>query len=168
MPNAQSAHSRPAAPGAWSDSELLRLRDGTTVLLRSIDLGALRAVPEDDFAGVAAEDPEGRTVGWATYARAYGPRAEVGLTVDPLFWHRGLPELLLAGLSVHAARVGISTFFIAARASDLSLLAMLRTGFCSRETIEGASVHVEFPTTRQPVTQPSHGTAAAADHGRGA
>ena len=122
------------------------------VLVRRIDRGAARAVPEDDFAGVAAEYLDGRTVGWATYTRAYGPRAEVALTVDPLFWHRGLPEILLARLSAHASRVGIRTFFMAARASDLSLLAMLRAGFHARETIEGASVHVEFPTSDQPTT----------------
>ena len=111
----------PRRDGAWSDGELVRLSDGTAVLMRSIDLGAARAVPEDDVAGIAAEDLAGHTVGWATYARAYGPRAEVALTVDPQFWHRGLPEVLLARLSERASRVGISTFFIVAAGIDLSL-----------------------------------------------
>lgn len=147
MPRTQSVpHSPPATLVTWGASELRQLSDGTPVRLRSICPRAARALGEEDHAGVAADDLGGSTVGWATYTRVYGPRAEVTLRVDQSFWHRGLPEELIGDLGAHAAHAGIATFLVSARAVDLPLLALLRAEFRSRETIDGALVRVEFPT----------------------
>jgi hypothetical protein len=68
------------------------------------------------------------------------------LDMDEAFWHRGLPELLLARLCARAASAGISTFVIRARASDVRLLALLREQFAAREMRDGAHVDLELPT----------------------
>jgi GNAT superfamily N-acetyltransferase len=121
-----------------------RLRDGGRVWLRAT------AAPADDGAAIAAFDADGRTVGRAAYTRVYGPRADVALELDEAFWHRGLAELLLATLCVRAACVGISTFLARVPASDLRLLALLRTEFSARGSRDGSHVDVDFATAATP------------------
>ena len=147
MPGTQSAHSARPRSVAAGEPQLLQLVDGTPVRMRTLGCSAARAVPEDEQAGFVAEEFDGATVGRASYERVYGPRAQVTLVVDPRFWHRGLPEMLLACLRLHAARVGITTFLMRLEASDLRLLSLLRCEFWARETIADAHVLVEFPTT---------------------
>lgn len=126
--------------------ERLVLRDGTAVWLRAMILDQDVAAAGDDAAGIAADDGERHAVGHAVYARVYGPRAQMTLHVDDVFWHRGLPEALLGRLCDRAARVGISAFLMRVPASDLRLLALLRNERASRESRDGAYVDVEFAT----------------------
>jgi hypothetical protein len=131
----------PSGPSAGAAAyEPHRLRDGGTVWLRAT------AAPADDGAAIAAFDADGRTLGRAAYTRVYGPRADVAIELDDAFWHRGLAELLLATLCVRAACAGISTFLARVPASDLRLLALLRTEFFARGSRDGSHVGVEFPT----------------------
>jgi GNAT superfamily N-acetyltransferase len=146
MPGTQSARSPLPTLATCGECERLQLADGAAIRVRSIDPRADRALPDDEYAGVAALDPDGRAVGWASYARAYGPRAEVTLHVEPLYWHRGLPQVLLDRLCLRAAYVGISTFLLTTHASEPAVLALLRAQFLTRETVDDARVRVEFPT----------------------
>ncbi|MGH2941632.1 MAG: hypothetical protein ACRDLN_02490 [Solirubrobacteraceae bacterium] len=109
-----------------------------------------RGIVGDPGAEVVANDLDGRTVARAAYTRVYGPRAVITLDVDDPFWHRGLPETLLADLCLRAARAGISTFLARARASDVRLLAMLRREFSARESRDGQYVDIELSTVRPP------------------
>jgi CBS domain-containing protein len=121
------------------------LRDGTPVSLWTTDRARGAATGADEHAAIFAA-AGARTVGRASYARLYGPRAEVTLEIDDDFWHRGLPELLLARLCAGAADAGISTFVIRARASDVLLLALLRERFAARGARDGAHVDLELST----------------------
>jgi GNAT superfamily N-acetyltransferase len=141
---APSGHSAGAGAATDEASEPQPLRDGGAVWLRSA------ATPREDGAAIAAHDSEGRSVGRAAYTRVYGPRAEVTLEVDDAFWHRGVPELLLAALCVRAAGAGISTFLARVAASDLRLLALLRAEFSARWHRDGGYVDVEFPSATTP------------------
>ena len=126
--------------------EHLRLRDGTAVRLRTIGRDRDAAALGAERAEITAEDADGRTVGRVAYVRVYGPRAEVALMVDDRFWHRGLPQALLARMCARAARLGISTFLARVRASDVRLLALLRHEFSARDSPDGPHVDVEFST----------------------
>lgn len=141
---------RASAPTAAGADQCVCLRDGTVVWLRAMDSHHAAEVADDEAAGIAADDEEGHTVGHVVYARVYGPRAQMTLQVDDAFWHRGLPEELLARLRDHAARRGISTFLVRVRASDLRLLALLRREGDSRESRESAYFDVEFATLSCP------------------
>jgi GNAT superfamily N-acetyltransferase len=137
-----------AAPSGHSSraiarEEQLYLRDGTVVRLRA----TAGVVAADERAAIAARDADGRAVGGASYARVYGPRAQLELDVDDAFWHRGLPEALLASACARAAAAGISTFLARVPSSDMRLLALLRQVFAARESRDGAYVDVEFSTS---------------------
>lgn len=123
----------------------LRLRDGTVVWVcaRGGDGGVL--ADRDERAAIVAMDAAGVTVGRAAYARVYGPRATLEIEVDDGYWHRGLPELLLAGLCLRAARFGVSVLLARVCAADLRLIALLRWQFAARETRDGAHVDIELP-----------------------
>jgi GNAT superfamily N-acetyltransferase len=136
--------------------EHLRLRDGTAVSLRAFGRDRDAAALDDERAEIAAEDADGRTVGRVVYARVYGPRAEVALKVDDGFWHRGLPEALLERICARAACLGISTFLVRVRASDVRLLALLRHEFGARESRDGRHVDVEFSTALRPAIRVNH------------
>ncbi|MDX6681412.1 MAG: hypothetical protein QOG94_1451 [Solirubrobacteraceae bacterium] len=123
-----------------------RLIDGCAVWLRAVDDAA--ATP-GERATLVARDADGRALGSVAYARVYGPRAELSLEVDAALWHRGLPELLVAGACASAARFGISTFLARVPAADVRLLALLRERFAARESRDGATVAVEFATRRR-------------------
>jgi GNAT superfamily N-acetyltransferase len=99
---------------------------------------------------VVAQDLAGRRVGFGAYTPVYGPRATLELDVDASYWHRGVPELVLERLCADAARRGISTFLARVAASDVRLLALLRTEFAARETRDGAFVDVELATAVKP------------------
>jgi GNAT superfamily N-acetyltransferase len=121
-------------------AERLCLRDGTAVALRTSD--------DSERAAIAAQ-AEDRIAGEVSYARVYGPRAEVSIAIDDAFWHRGLPELLLSALGAHAARLGITTFLVRARAGDVRLLALLCERYAARACRDGAYVDLEFPVAAQ-------------------
>jgi len=128
----------------FAEGEQLVLRDGTVVaLLADVDRDGV--ICADERAAIVAGSGGG-TVGRVAYVRAYGPRAVLTLEVDEAFWQRGLPELLLARLRASAAGVGISTFVMRVRASDVRLLALLREQFAAEEAREGARVDLELPT----------------------
>jgi GNAT superfamily N-acetyltransferase len=124
--------------------ERLLLRDGTVVWLRTMDLDHERF---GERAGIAADIEGGRTVGRVCYRRVYGLRAEMQLEVDDAYWHRGVPELLLARLCVLATCTGISTFLARMPAYDGRLLTLLREAFGARESRDGAYVEIELSTT---------------------
>ena len=132
MPDTRSLRRSLPPDARIGASEALRLADGTAVRLHATEPETDDAMPEDERAGIIACDLEGRTVGTVGYERIYGPRAEVRIAVDADYWHRGLPEVLLASLRLRAARVGIATLLLRIPAGDLALLALLRTEFCSR------------------------------------
>jgi CBS domain-containing protein/GNAT superfamily N-acetyltransferase len=121
------------------------LRDGTPVALRTIDVDRDGVFCGEDHAAIVAE-ADGRVAGRAAYSRVYGPRASLTLDVDEAFWHRGVSELLLARLCARAACIGISTFVIRARASDVRLVALLRMQFAAHGTRDGTHVDLELPT----------------------
>lgn len=102
--------------------------------------------PGWDEHGAIAAEVDGHPVGHAAYARIYGPRAECSLDVDDAYWHEGLPQILLANLCSEAAAVGIRTFVVRARASDLRLLALLQEQFAARHARDGAQLTIELPT----------------------
>lgn len=98
---------------ARADQEL-SLHDDTSVGLRLHDTAQAGA----DGAEILAVAGDGAHIGRTTYARLYGPRAELTLDVDDGFWHRGVPGALLDELVAHAASRGISTL-IAPRLEDM-------------------------------------------------
>jgi GNAT superfamily N-acetyltransferase len=130
--------------------EQLPLGDGNTVRLRTIGRDRGGTVAGDEGAEIAAIDADGRTVGRLLYARVYGPRAQVELEIDDAFWHRGLPQALLARICARAACIGISTFLVRVRAADVRLLALLRQDFAARESRHGEYVDVELSTAPRP------------------
>lgn len=153
--------SRAAVEGTTQDVDLrpqadeqLWLRDGTAVWLRTIARDRGAAIPESERAEIEAVDADGRPAGRLTYARVYGPRAEVSLEVDDAFWHRGLSEALLDRSCRQAACLGISTFLACVRASEVRLLALLRENFAARESRNGQYVDVEFSTA--PAVEVNH------------
>jgi hypothetical protein len=117
-----------------------RLHDGTPVCFELAEW--------DRTAGegvhLSARDAGGRVVGRASYRRVYGPRAELSVSNDDAFWHRGLPALLIGSLREHAAAAGISTFLLRARASEVRLLALLSGDFAARCSRDGDLVDVEL------------------------
>lgn len=125
--------------------ETLALADGTVVWLSIGQDDASHEVLGDATA-ITATAEDGREVARVSYARVYGPRALITITIDDAFWHRGLPEVLLASLCMQAACVGISTFLARAHAADVRLLAMLREQFAARIVRDGAFAEVEFST----------------------
>jgi GNAT superfamily N-acetyltransferase len=143
---------RPEGAPTPARGEELSLHDGTAVRLH-----AVAAVPGDERAEIAAVDADGRIVGRVTYARVYGPRAEVALDVDAAFWHLGLPRALLDRSRDRAACLGISTFLARVPASDVRLLALLRHEFAASESRHGQHVDVEFSTAPPPDVRVNHG-----------
>lgn len=139
-----SGPSAPAVPAAGATSGLF-VRGGLAVRLREVDVEGA-GVLGDEYACIAAEDREGRTVGRAVYRRVYGPRAELTLEIDDALWHSGLPALLVASLCQHAARVGITKLLARVPARDIVLLALLREDFAGHETRDGTHVDVELST----------------------
>jgi hypothetical protein len=122
----------------------------TRVRAAEPDPGA--AASRGDHVALVAKDAAGLTVGRVAYSRLYGPRAELALDVDAGTWHSGVPELLLAAASEHAARAGISTFLVRVPAADVWMLALLREHFAARESRDGAFVAAEFATTARHAT----------------
>lgn len=123
----------------------LHLRDGTVVWVRGSggDAGALADGAER--AVIVAVDAGGVTVGRTGYSRVYGPRATIEIEIDEGYWHRGLPELLVAGLCLRATRFGVSALLARVCAADLRQIALLRRQFAARETRDGAHVDIEVP-----------------------
>jgi hypothetical protein len=143
--------SSPGSPHAGTPEnnadERLLLRDGTALWLRTMDL---YHEASGERAGIAADIADGRTVGHVCYRRVYGLRAEMKLEVDDAYWHREVPELLLASLCVRASCTGISTFLARVPACDGRLLTFLRDEFAARESRDGPYVQIELSTTALP------------------
>ncbi|MFP5362987.1 MAG: hypothetical protein ACLGI5_09690 [Thermoleophilia bacterium] len=114
--------------------------------LRRIELARHPALPEDERIAVVAR-VGGQVAGEASYQRIYGPRAVLSLDVDEAFWHLGTPQRLIAALGEQASLLGIATFLIRVRASDLRLLAMLREDFGARGRRDGGFVELQFPAS---------------------
>lgn len=149
---------------AVRDGLELVLHDAADVRLRAGDHDDAAAAAHDgDRAQVVALDAAGRAIGRVAYARVYGPRAVLTIDVDDAYWHRGLPEALLAELCSHACNLGISSFLAHVARADLRLLALLRANFAARErTPDGRYVEVEFATAPAPAAS----TSPARDLGR--
>ena len=132
----------PAAPGGGRAHGA----DGAMIELRTIELGRHPALAEDERIAVVAQ-VGGHVAGEASYQRIYGPRAVLSLDVDDALWHHGTPQLLIAALAERASLLGIATFLMRVRASNLRLLAMLREDFGARGRRDGGYVELEFPAT---------------------
>lgn len=141
---AQHTHSAPAPAARGGDRA--HGDDGGTIELRAIELARHPALPEDEHIAVVAQ-VGGHVAGQASYQRIYGPRAMLSLDVDDAFWRHGTPQLLIAALAERASLLGIGTFRMRVRASDLRLLAMLREDFGARGARDGGYVELEFPAT---------------------
>lgn len=128
----------------------LGLPDGSTV---SLLLHALDA--RGDRISVHAEDADGRTVGCASYARVYGPRAELELEIDDRSWPSGLPEVLVASICDVAAGHGIATLLVRARAAETRLRLLLSERFGARAVRAGESVDLEIATDRRSSAGPA-------------
>lgn len=150
MANAQPhTHSPVAASPVDLGGGRRQLHDGTTIALRTIEMQPHAAVSGDERAAVLAQVAD-RVVGYVSYERVYGPRAELVIDIEEDFWHRGLAEVMICALGARACRLGITTFLVRAHAGDLRLLAMLREHFGALGSRSGGFVELEFATRPWP------------------
>lgn len=141
----QHTHSGPE-PAPTRGGDRAHGDDDAMTELRRIELARHPALPEDERIAVVAR-VGGQVAGEASYQRIYGPRAVLSLDVDEAFWHLGTPQRLIAALGEQASLLGIATFLIRVRASDLRLLAMLREDFGARGRRDGGFVELQFPAS---------------------